>query len=174
MSETEGRYAQIEKETTWACVKFSTYVLGKNFMPLLGTQHLNSLPPRILFPPTPCTIWLRKQLYTGGTLSRPHTGDKVLEITEAAVHSCLANLPVSEGLLYTYQEAQKSDALCALVMEYCQRGWPSKHNLNLSDIIKLYLEARGLHNDNLLLYNVLIPVTLQEDTIQSSTRDVKE
>ncbi len=32
MTETEGRYAQIEKEAlaiTWACEKFSPYVLGK-------------------------------------------------------------------------------------------------------------------------------------------------
>ena len=34
MSETERRYAQIEKEAlaiTWACDKFSMYVLGKKF-----------------------------------------------------------------------------------------------------------------------------------------------
>ena len=33
MSETESRYAQIEKEAlaiTWACEKFSTYILGKH------------------------------------------------------------------------------------------------------------------------------------------------
>ena len=60
MSETECRYAQIEKEalaSTWACEKFSMYVLGKKItietdhkplVPLFGTKHLDSLPPRIL------------------------------------------------------------------------------------------------------------------------------
>ena len=60
MTETEKRYAQIEKEAlavTWACEKFSTYIPGMKFLletdhkplvPLLGTKHLNSLPPRIL------------------------------------------------------------------------------------------------------------------------------
>ena len=60
MRETERRYAQIEKEalaSTWACEKFSTYILGKKFLietdhkplvPLLGTKHLDSLPPRLL------------------------------------------------------------------------------------------------------------------------------
>ena len=57
MSETETRYAQIEKEalaTTWACKKFSTYILGKHIsiktdhkplVPLLGSKHLDNLPP---------------------------------------------------------------------------------------------------------------------------------
>ena len=60
LSETEKRYAQIEKEAlavTWACTKFTDYILGCKFViesdhkpliPLLNTKHLDSLPPRIL------------------------------------------------------------------------------------------------------------------------------
>ena len=60
MTEMEKRYAQIEKEalaTTWACEKFSTYILGMDFLIetdhkplvlLLGSKHLDSLPPHIL------------------------------------------------------------------------------------------------------------------------------
>jgi len=60
MSETERRYAQIEKEAlavTWACEKFTDYVLGRKFqietdhkplVPLLNTKQLDSMPPRIL------------------------------------------------------------------------------------------------------------------------------
>ena len=60
MTETERRYAQIEKEAlaiTWGCEKFSTYVLGRPFLiqtdhkpliPLLGSKQLDNLPPRIL------------------------------------------------------------------------------------------------------------------------------
>lgn len=57
MTEMEQRYAQIEKEalaTTWACEKFSTYILGMRFLietdhkPLFGSKHLDSLPPRVL------------------------------------------------------------------------------------------------------------------------------
>ena len=52
MSETETRYAQIEKEAlaiTWACDKFSVYILGKQFtvetdhkplVPLLSSKQL--------------------------------------------------------------------------------------------------------------------------------------
>ena len=60
MTETEQRYAQIEKEvlaTTWACEKFASYILGMNFLietdhkplvPLLGMKDLDKLPPRVL------------------------------------------------------------------------------------------------------------------------------
>ena len=60
MSDTEKRYAQIEKEalaSTWACEKFADYLLGLHFLiesdhkpliPLLGNKCLESLPPRVL------------------------------------------------------------------------------------------------------------------------------
>ena len=60
MTDTERRYAHVVKEAlalTWACEKFSTYILGKKFMiktdhkplvPLLGTKYLDDLPPRVL------------------------------------------------------------------------------------------------------------------------------
>ena len=60
MTEAETRYAQIEKEAlaiTWACERFTNYILGKQIqvetdhkplVALLGTKHLDVLPPRIL------------------------------------------------------------------------------------------------------------------------------
>ena len=60
LSETERRYAQIEKEAlavTWSCGKFSDYILGSRFeietdhkplVPILSSKHLNDLPPRVL------------------------------------------------------------------------------------------------------------------------------
>ena len=60
MTDTEQRYAQIEKEALaiiWACDKFSTFIIGKHFeietdhkliVLLLSSKHLDTLPPRIL------------------------------------------------------------------------------------------------------------------------------
>ena len=57
LTETERRYAQIEKEAlakTWACEKFSQYILAKQILietdhkplvPLLSSKHLDDLPP---------------------------------------------------------------------------------------------------------------------------------
>ena len=59
LSNTEKNYAVIEKEAlaaTWACERFSDYVLGLNFtvetdhtplVPLLSTAELHKMPPRI-------------------------------------------------------------------------------------------------------------------------------
>ena len=61
MSDTEKRYAQIEKEalaTVWACDKFASYIVKglkfhietdhKPLVSLLWSKHLDALPPRIL------------------------------------------------------------------------------------------------------------------------------
>ncbi len=59
MSSTEQRYAQIEKEAlaiTWACERFSDYLIGADFhvetdhkplVPLLSTKLLDELPLRV-------------------------------------------------------------------------------------------------------------------------------
>ena len=89
LSDTETRYAQIKKEalaSTWACEKFSKYILGLKFtietdhkplVALLGYKELDQLPPRVL---RFCLRLARfdysiihvpgKLLYTADTLSR--------------------------------------------------------------------------------------------------------
>ena len=59
LTETEQRYAQIEKEAlavTWACEKFQEYLLGTSFkvetdhkplVPLLSSKALNMVPVRV-------------------------------------------------------------------------------------------------------------------------------
>ena len=150
MSETELRYAQIEKEalaTTWACEKFKDYLIGKKFsietdhkplIPLLNAKYLDSLPPRILWF---CLRLMRfdytishvpgKLLYTADTLSRAPTGTSDLdckalqEEVELYIECVTHHLPATERKLLEYQRHQAEDPLCAQAMKYCSFGWPT-------------------------------------------------
>ena len=135
MTDTEKRYAQIEKEAlavTWSCDKFSCYILGRHFdietdhkplIPLLSTKNLDNLPPRIL------RFRLRlarydygiqhvpgKLLYTADTLSRaPTVGVNSLllqEEVELFIEGVTGNLPATSNQLEAYKRAQSTDA-CA-------------------------------------------------------------
>ena len=148
MTETERRYAQIEKEalaSTWAYEKFSTYILGKKFLietdhkplvPLLGTKHLDSLPPRVL------RFRLRlsrfdysfvhvpgKLLYTTDTLSRsPSTAEQsdsqLQEEAEEIMEVSVTHLPASTEKMQCYRKAQSENTACSAVRDYCHKGWP--------------------------------------------------
>ena len=194
MSETEKRYAQIEKEalaTTWACEKFSDFITGKSIrietdhkplVPLLGTKHLDSLPPRIL------RFRLRldrfdytiehvpgKELYTADTLSRAPTGippsssDSALEqLAELLAIENITHLPASASRLEIYRKAQRDDPACSLISQYCRDGWPGKKSIDT--IMKPFWEARGnlTFGDGLLLFDnrIVIPESLREETLK--------
>ena len=194
MSTTESRYAQIEKEAlaiTWACEKFSTYVLGKKILletdhkplvPLMTYKHLDNLPPRVL------RFRLRlmrfdyqiahvpgKYLYTADTLSRsplPTNSNEEIhrqqEEVEHFIQSVTLHLPASKERLDTFKQHQAEDTICSKLITYLSTGWPNK--CSLPDILKPYWAARGnlsLHDD-LLLYGsrIVIPATLQKQVLQ--------
>ena len=158
MTETERRYAQIEKEAlaaTWACEKFSDFVLGKHILletdhkplvPLLGVKDLHCLPPCIL------RFRLRldrfsfdithvsgKELYTADTLSRAPLHSKISvdsaelsELAELCVARVITNLPAGNEKLDSYRKAQLENAVYSQVIEYCCTGWPHRKDLDPS------------------------------------------
>ena len=139
MTDTEKNYAQIEKEalaTTWACEKFSNYILGKTIkiesdhkplVPLLNSKRLDNLPPRIL------RFRLRmarysyvvehvpgKLLYSADTLSRsPIRGNNnpedFQEEVEVFFNAIVQGLPTTPKRLKEYKEAQDKDPVCTKV-----------------------------------------------------------
>ena len=133
LSETEKRYAVIEKEVlavTWASEKFSDYVLGLPFV---------LEPPRIL------RFRLRLMRYTyqvqhvpgkyqaaGDALSRAPVGTQELanellaEQVEAVTTQVTASIPATAMRLQEIQEAQKVDEECSQVRVYfCKGGLPT-------------------------------------------------
>ena len=191
MSETERRYAQIEKEalaTTWAFEKFADFVVRKHIeietdhkplVPLLGSKHLDCLPPRIL------RFHLRldrfsydinhvpgKELYTADTLSRAplptiSSENTQEELAELCMEAIISHLPASNQRLETYRQAQSSDPICQQILKYCHKGWPDKRQIESA--LKAYWPAQGelTESNGLLMYGqrMVIPTALRAETL---------
>ena len=192
LTETESRYAQIEKEAlalTWSCEKFSSYILGKPvqletdhkpLVPILGHKSLDSLPPRVL------RFRLRllrfqysifhspgKSLYLADTLSRaPINGEEEATIlaameVEEFVNVAIQSLPAGDERLEAYRKAQAEDPECSKIIEFCKSGWPSKHLIK--GTVKKYWQVRSslTLNQNLLLYGsrIVIPQSMRKETM---------
>ena len=192
MSDTERRYAQIEKEAlaiTWACEKFSEYILGKMvtietdhkpLVPLLTSKQLDSLPARVL------RFRLRmdrftysihhvpgKKLNTADTLSRAPLISTVRdqdleELAEMLTSAQVEHLPASKERLEQYRQAQHSDATCSTLMEYCRNGWPDRDKLTPN--LVPFWPARGelTIGEDLLLYGnrLVVPRQMQAETLR--------
>lgn len=173
LTSTEQRYAQVEKEAlalTWACERFSDFITGLHFeletdhKPLVSSQALDSLPPRIQ------RFRMRlmryryairhvpgKSLTTADTLSRAPLkngetdGDGLMEETNIYVDSVIASLPASKTYLSELREQLSADSVCAEVMKYCIEGWPDRSRLDA--LVRPYWTERAVlstHNGLLL------------------------
>ena len=191
MTETEMRYAQIEKEalaTTWACERFSDYILGKTIaietdhkplVPLLSNKQLDNIPPRVL------RFRLRlmrfdysivhvpgKLLYTADALSRaPQTHSeedlRCSTCIEAHMAAILSQFPANEDRLDVYRKAQAEDPTLSEIISYCTNGRPEKHSVK--GPMKHYWQARHdlTIGEGLLLYQsrIVVPESLQHETL---------
>ena len=186
MTETERRYAQIEKEAlavTWACDKFENYILGTHFLiesdhkpliPLLNAKNLDHLPPRILrfrlrmarFNYTVSHV-PGKLLTTADALSRAPSPLCDKQLQEEVVDTVVAALPAGEHRLKQYKDAQDDDSTCMTVKRWCLEGCPAKSPTDAD--LSAFWKVRSffsLHN-NLLLYNqrIVIPSSLRKETL---------
>ena len=188
MTAAEQRYAQIEKESlalTWACERFSDYLLGLHFhintdhkplVPLFSTKNLEELPIRVQ------RFRLRmmrfnfsishvpgKQLVIADTLSRapaesPTDSDREFEIqSQAFVNVVLQSIPATEQRIQQIRESQQKDNVCVQVMRFCQSQWPDK--ALLPNNIQPYYSVRAeLSVENGLLMRgcrLVIPLELR-------------
>ena len=156
LTDTEQRYAQIEKEAlaaTWACERYSDYLLGMHFqletdhkplVPLLGgSKSLAEMPPRIQrfrlrlmrFSYT-ITHVPGKNLMTADALSRAPvsipTGDDIelQDETAAYVSAVVQGLPASPTLLQRITLLQEQDPVCRKMTSYSKSDWPERNKLS--------------------------------------------
>ena len=154
LTPTEQRYAQIEKEAlafTWACERFSDYLLGMQFhihtdhkplVPLFGVKNLDELRIRVQ------RFRLRMMRYRFTISHVPGTSLQVADAlsrapcsearpmeallqreTAAYVEMVVQNLPATEKQLERIRRHQEVDEECLEVVQYTQSGWPSSQSL---------------------------------------------
>ena len=154
MTTTEQRYAQIEKEAlalTWACERFSDYLIGLDFhiqtdhkplVPLFSSKSLEELPLRVQ------RFRLRmlryrftishipgKELIIADMLSRAPSGmptpsDHLLhQEANVFVNMVIQGLPASDKLLEEIRQHQEEEEACKQVKTYCKEGWPTRQEV---------------------------------------------
>ena len=183
MTDAEKNYAVIEKEAlaaTWACEKFSDYILGipftletdhRSLVPLLSSKDLSKLPARILRFGLRLMRYSPKVKYlqgihqnTADALSRAPvlkpTKNDVIFINETEEFT---DLPATDRRLDEFRDAQIGDAICTQIKDYVNEGWPPiMPNLPL---LKPYWQhaAHFTMNNGLIMYDsrLVVPQSIQ-------------
>ena len=155
LTPTEKRYAQIEKEAlafTWACERFSDYLLGLTFhiqtdhkplVPLFSSKNLDELPIRVQrfrlrmmrFDFTISHVPGKSLLVADALLRAPSAeavdSDTLLQLETAAyVNTVVQSLPATERQLERIRQHQQEDEVCQQVVSYqdghLNKPWPEQ------------------------------------------------
>ena len=194
MTETEQRYAMIEKEalaTTWACEKFDYYLVGRHFeietdhkplISVLGEKDLSQLPVRvqrfklrlmrydydIFYTPG-------KDMFLADSLSRPNSANlsdhdiSSASLVEAYVNAVLSSSLDSNSLEEALTNAMRDDAVSMQCSDYIKGGWPKSAASLTGELANLYVcrDKLSVYND-LILYGsrIYIPIALRAGYLQ--------
>ncbi|XP_054287870.1 uncharacterized protein K02A2.6-like [Macrosteles quadrilineatus] len=184
LSPTEMRYAQIEKEAlalTWACERFSQYVLGTEFelmtdhkplVQVLGSKQIASLSARLqrLRMRMGCfrykvTYVKGKEFYVPDVLSRNpiksnEEHEDILE-QDLFVQSILDAIPCSDKRLKEIKEAQDTDEECGRI-----KSWIVNNNWNKNSVYWKYRTDLNISKGFLLLgTRLFIPKSLRKEIL---------
>ncbi|UYV78630.1 K02A2.6-like, partial [Cordylochernes scorpioides] len=156
LSETEKRYAQIEKEAlaiTWACEKFKQYIQGlvitletdhKPLVLIFTSKNIDDLTPRIQRLRLRIMRYSYKIVHTPGknlivadALSRSprkKVGTQKLEEELCAyVQQVVSFMPISDVRVKEIKESQDKDQVIQNIIKYTQEGWPERTNVSMSE-----------------------------------------
>lgn len=190
LSNTERRYAQIEKEglaLVWSCEKFRDLITGleviietdhKPLVPIFSTKSLEDIPLRLQ------RMKLRmmrhsydiehvpgKDLIAADVLSRHPLAEvpsrELEEEIDAYVPGIKSSLPSTDKRLQQIQEEQEKDVTCQLLTRCCAEGWPIKNNVDqtFKDFWRYRTDISM--NEGLLMKGsrILVPQFMREDIL---------
>ena len=191
LTKTEKGYAPIEQEClacTWACEKFSRYLVGlerfelktdhKPLIPLINTRDMDLAPLRcqrlllrLMRFNVVATHVPGKEQTVADTLSRQplvyETEPETEEEVKAYVHGVMSCVPIRDPLLLRIRQATAKDEILQKVMDFMFSGWPSslENNLDLLQLFHLRQELTII--DGLLVRGtrIVIPSSLREEII---------
>ena len=152
MTATEQRYAQIEKEAlalTWACERFSDYLIGLKFyihtdhkplVPLFSTKRLEGLSLRVqrfrlrmlryhfTISHIPGKDLVIADMLSRAPTSTPSDSDLLFyKETSVFVDAVVQSISASDAQLERIKREQ--DDVCKQIIVYCRDSWPEKHEL---------------------------------------------
>nr|XP_039260787.1 uncharacterized protein K02A2.6-like [Styela clava] len=194
MTETESRYAQIEKEAlaiTWSMEHWQNMLIGlkslkietdhKPLVPLLSTKMIDELPIRVqrfrmrLMKYDFTIVHVPgKMLYTADALSRGpiqelDEDNQLLADTNCYVQSIMVNLPASNSRLDEIRRESKKDDIIKVVMHNVKFGWPENKKQLYGPVNKYWNERANfsIHDDLLMKGNrLVIPEVLRTDILR--------
>ena len=188
LTETEGRYAQLEKEMlaiVFACKKCIQYIYGKPNI-IIHTDHkpliriikkpLNDISTRLQ------KMRLRLQQYDiklecisgkdikiADTLSRDLQRKKELEDFLPEVVNAIT-LAITEDKKNKIKDQTNKDEICTKLIEYTEEGWPNKNEIQ--ETIMSYYSIRNTitHIDGLIFKDqlLIVPNTLRKEMMQQA------
>lgn len=188
LTETEQRYAQIEKEAlavVFGFERFQDFVRGlrvtaetdhKPLIPLLNQKELHSLPPRILRFRLRLMKFDFTMVYVPGkhigladTLSRqpliegPNKDELSPEEVYEYVQSIADTLPASESRIKLITNEQERDADLSQVASFLKTGWPKSQPKEENMIPYWQSQERISSLNGLLLFEnrIIIPKNLR-------------
>ena len=192
MTPTEQRYAQIEKEAlalTWACERFSDYLIGLDFhiqtdhkplVPLFSSKALEQLPLRVqrfrlhmmryhfTISHVPGKDLIVADMLSRAPTSTPISADQQFHHEgNAFINTVIQGLPASDRQLETIKEQEEQDEVCQQIKVYCEKGWPERQAL--PGTVKPYypVSAEICIEGGLLMRGsrIIIPESMRRNTL---------
>ena len=196
LTETETRYAQIEKEllaATWACERFEKYLVGmeqftlytdhKPLVPLINNKHLTESPLRcqrmlmgLMRIRVTATYVPGKNMVVADLLSR--CPRKLLEVEEddelqqnvkAFVEETVSAWPVSDKKLEQIKQLTQEDVALPSALSFTRDGWPEHREDVKLAALGLYQFRNELSEvDGLLVYGdrIVIPYKIRKEILE--------